>query len=120
VRFTELFVLRSLAVLDSVGKPATAGLHNSPAAQLAGWAMLPLILLSLAGLWLYRRSPLAWMTGGALALVMLSSGLTIVKPRFRFPIDPLLILFSVAALPPTVSARPLEARQSDPRGLSAG
>lgn len=118
LRFAELFVLRSLAVLDSVGKPATPGLHNSPAAQLVGWAMLPLMLLSLAGLWLYRQTPLAWMTGGALALVMLSSGLTIVKPRFRFPVDPLLILFSVAALPSAVSARSRDAQQSEPLSLS--
>ncbi len=119
VRFGYLFVLRSLAVLDSVGKPATPGLHNSLAAQLVGWAMLPLILLSLAGLWLHRRSPLAWMSGGALALVMLSSGVTIVKPRFRFPCDPMLILFSVAVLPSAVSARSLEQQQREPCSLSA-
>jgi hypothetical protein len=111
LRFAELFVLRGLAVLDSVGKPATAGLHNSLAARLIGWAMLPLILLSLPGLWLYRRSPLAWMTAGALLLVMVSSGLSIVKPRFRFPCDPLLIIFSVAALQSTVSARALKDQQ---------
>ncbi len=105
LRFAELFVLRSFAVLDSVGKPATRGVHNSIAAQILGWAMLPLLLLSLVGLWLYRRSPLAWVTAGALMLVMASSGLTIVKPRFRFPCDPLLIIFSVAALSSTVLAR---------------
>ena len=103
-RFAELFILRSLAVLDSVGKPATPGLHNSLPAQLIGWVMLPLILLSLAGLWLYHRSPLAWITTAALLLVMLSSGLTIVKPRFRFPCDPLLIIFSVAAIRYKVSS----------------
>jgi len=117
-RFAELFVLRSLAVFDSVGRPATPGLHNSLGARVIGWAMLPLILLSLPGLWLYRRSPLAWMTTGALLLVMVSSGLTIVKPRFRFPCDPLLIIFSVAALQSAVSARALKDRHTEPAGLS--
>jgi 4-amino-4-deoxy-L-arabinose transferase-like glycosyltransferase len=97
-RYAVLFIERALAVLDSVGKPATPGLHNSLGAELAGWLMLPVILLSLVGLWIFRRRPLAWVTLGALGLVMVSSGLTIVKPRFRFPCDPLLIIFSVAAI----------------------
>jgi hypothetical protein len=92
--------------------------HHSLGARLVGWAMLPLILLSLPGLWLYRRSPLAWMTTGALLLVMVSSGLTTGKPRFRFPCDPLLIIFSVAALQSTISARTHKARQTEPAGLS--
>ncbi len=97
-RYATLFVERALVVLDSVGKPATPGLHNSLVAELAGWAMLPILLLSLVGLWMFRNTPLAWITAGALCLVMVSSGLTIVKPRFRFPCDPLLFIFSVAAI----------------------
>jgi hypothetical protein len=97
-RYAELFVLRSLAVLDSVGRPATRGIQDSAFARAIGWAMLPVILLGLTGLVLCRRHPLAWMTAGALLLVMASSGLTIVKPRFRFPCDPLLAIFAVAAV----------------------
>ena len=104
-RYAELVILRSLAVFDSVGRPATAGLHTSMFAQAIGWAMLPIVLLGLFGLWLERRRPLAWITAGALALVMVSSGLTIVKPRFRFPCDPLLMIFSVAALAFTINGR---------------
>jgi 4-amino-4-deoxy-L-arabinose transferase-like glycosyltransferase len=97
-RYTDLALLRALAVFDSVGRPATPGLHNSLGARLVGWAMLPLILLGLLGLFRYRSCPLAWVTAGALFLVMLSSGLTIVKPRFRFPCDPLLMVFAAGAI----------------------
>jgi hypothetical protein len=97
-RFAELVALRSLAVLDSVGKPATRGVHNSPAAKLLGWAMLPLVLLSVLGLLRHRHSSLALMTMGCLLLIVVSSSLTIVKPRFRFPCDPLLFIFAAAAI----------------------
>ena len=97
-RFAELIALRSVAVLDSVGKPATRGVHDSLAAKLLGWAMLPFVLLSLLGLLRYRRSSLALMTMGCLLLIVISSALTIVKPRFRFPCDPLLFIFAVAAI----------------------
>jgi hypothetical protein len=96
-RYAGLAAGRALAALDSVGKPRTAGAHGSLASELVGWALAPFVALSLVGLWLKRRSPVAWLSGAALALVMLSSAATIAKPRFRFPCDPLLFVFSVAA-----------------------
>jgi hypothetical protein len=97
-RYAALAAGRALAALDSVGKPRTAGAHESRGAALIGWALAPCIALALLGLWRARRSPVAWLSAAALALVMLSSAATIAKPRFRFPCDPLLFVFTAAAL----------------------
>jgi len=94
VRWLELAVGRALAVLDSVGKPRTAGLHDNPWAKLVGWAMLPWIVFGLAGLWIDRRVPEARIVALAFLLVLASASATIVKPRFRFPVDPLLAIFA--------------------------
>jgi hypothetical protein len=83
-----------LAVLDSVGKPRTPGLHDNPWAKLVGWAMLPWIVFGLAGLWSNWRVPEARIVGMAFLLVLASSSITIAKPRFRFPVDPLLAIFA--------------------------
>src|ERR1700682_2342968 len=93
-RWAELALGRALAVLDSVGKPLTAGLHDSPWAKVVGWAMLPWIVFGLAGLWINRRAPEARIVALAFLLVLASSSATIVKPRFRFPVDPLLAIFA--------------------------
>jgi hypothetical protein len=93
-RWAELALGRALAVLDSVGKPATAGLHDNPWAKAVGWAMLPWIVFGLAGLWVNRRAPEARIVALAFLLVLASSSATIVKPRFRFPVDPLLAIFA--------------------------
>jgi hypothetical protein len=94
VRWVELALGRALAVLDSVGKPRTAGLHDNPLAKIVGWAMLPWIVFGLAGLWINRRVPEARIVALAFLLVLASSSATIVKPRFRFPVDPLLAIFA--------------------------
>jgi hypothetical protein len=96
-RFGALSLGRALAVVDSVGKPRTAGAHDAGAARLLGWAMLPLTLLGLAGLFVRRRSLGAQLAMVPLALVIAGSAATIVKPRFRFPCDPLLAIFAIEA-----------------------
>jgi hypothetical protein len=93
-QWAELALGRALAVLDSVGKPRTAGLHDNPWAKLVGWAMLPWIVFGLAGLWSNRSAPEARIVALAFLLVLASSSATIVKPRFRFPVDPLLAVFA--------------------------
>jgi len=97
-RYAELSVLRGLAVFDSVGRPKTQGVNSGRLAQIAGWALLPVVLLGVAGLILRWRHPIAWLTAGALGLVILSSALTLAKPRFRLPIDPLLCVFAMSAV----------------------
>ncbi len=97
-RYAELSVLRALAVFDSVGKPKTQGVNSGRLAQIVGWALLPVVLLGVAGLILRWRHPIAWLTGAALGLVILSSALTLAKPRFRLPIDPLLCVFAISAV----------------------
>jgi hypothetical protein len=94
-RYAELVVLRALAVFDSAGKPKTEGLHSSRLAQIAAYSLLPIMILGVFGLILYRKHALAWLTVAALGLVILSSAATIAKPRFRFPCDPLLGVFAV-------------------------
>jgi len=95
VRWAELAVGRAVAVLDSVGKPRTRGLHDRPWATLSAWAMFPWIVFGVAGLWVGRHAPEARIVALAFLLVLLSSAATIVKPRFRFPVDPLLAIFAV-------------------------
>ncbi len=95
-RWSELVVARALLVVDSVGNPKTTGLHSGFMGHVVGWLLLPMILLSIVGLVINYRNPLALFTVAALSLVILSSAATIVKPRFRFPCDPLLCEFSVA------------------------
>jgi hypothetical protein len=97
-RYAELSVLRALAVFDSVGKPKTQGVNSGHLAQLVGWSLLPVVLLGTAGLILRWRHPIAWLTAAALGLVILSSSLTLAKPRFRLPIDPLLCVFAISAV----------------------
>ena len=97
-RYAELSVLRALAVFDSVGRPRTQGLHSGRLAHIAGYALLPVVLLGAAGLILYRWHPVAWLAAAALALVVFSSALTLAKPRFRFPVDPLLCVFAVGTV----------------------
>ncbi|HLL55311.1 MAG TPA: glycosyltransferase family 39 protein [Myxococcaceae bacterium] len=97
VRWTGLALARAVFVLDSVGKPATRGAHDGLLARAAGWAMLPVTLLGLAGLWRERRRLASLLTAGALGCVVIASAATLVKPRFRFPCDPLLAPFAVAA-----------------------
>jgi len=93
-RWAVLALGRAVAVLDSVGKPRTVGLHDNPWAKLVGWAMLPWVVFGLAGLWINRRTPETRIVALAFLLVVAASSATIVKPRFRFPVDPLLAIFA--------------------------
>ena len=97
-RYSELFLSRGLLVADSVGRPATRGMHDGIAAKLVGWTMLPIVLLGLAGLFVHRRWPGAWFTAAALSMVIITSALMMVKPRFRFPVDPVLGVFAAAMI----------------------
>jgi hypothetical protein len=97
-RYVELSVLRAVAVFDSVGKPKTQGVNSGHLAQLVGYALLPVVLLGTAGLFLYWRNLFAWLTAAALALIIVSSAATLAKPRFRLPVDPALCVFAVAAV----------------------
>ena len=96
-RYAMLVVGRALATLDSVGKPKTRGAHDSLAAKAVGYLMFPWILLSLVGLVLDRKKPTTWLVAAAIGCVILSSALTITKPRFRFPCDPMLAVFAMVA-----------------------
>jgi len=96
VHWGELAVSRSFLVVDSVGNPRTQGLHSGVLGHLAGWILLPIILMSLVGLLFNYKNPLTWFTIAALLLIVVSSAATIVKPRFRFPCDPVLCEFAVA------------------------
>jgi hypothetical protein len=96
-RYAELSILRAAAVFDSVGRPRTQGVNSGRLAEIVGWALLPVVLLGVAGLILRWRHPIAWLTAAALGLVVLSSALTLAKPRFRLPIDPMLCVFAMSA-----------------------
>jgi hypothetical protein len=91
----QLSLARAVLVFDSVGNARTQGLHSGVLGHLVGWLLLPIILLGVVGLGFSFKHPLAWFTIAALSLVIISSAATIVKPRFRFPCDPLLCEFAV-------------------------
>jgi hypothetical protein len=93
--WVELAFERAVVVFDSVGNPRTQGLHSGLLGHLMGWIMLPVVLLGVVGLFARYKHPLSWLTMAALFLVVTSSAVTIAKPRFRFPCDPLLAEFSV-------------------------
>ncbi|HEX3940479.1 MAG TPA: hypothetical protein VHX11_03260 [Acidobacteriaceae bacterium] len=94
--YAELVILRAFVVFDSVGKPATAGLHESKLAQIVAWSLLPIMLFGLLGMFLKWKHPITWFSAAALGLVILSSAFTIAKPRFRLPCDPLLCVYAAA------------------------
>lgn len=119
LRFGALAIGRAAAVLDSVGRPRTAGAHDGLGARVVGWSLLPVTVLGLVGLWLRRRSVAARLAAIPLALVVVSASLTIVKPRFRFPCDPLLAPFAVeAAAVGFVRARARLRGRSKPRAAT--
>lgn len=97
-RWLGLSAARAAMVLDSVGRPRTRGAHDDRLAHLAGLALLPVVLLGVLGLFVYRRSVAAQLSAAALACVMLAAAPTLVKPRFRFPVDPALGTFAAALL----------------------
>ncbi len=97
-RWSMLAAGRVIAIVDSVGQARTRGAHDSLAGRGAGWLLLPWVLLGLVGLVLERRSLAARLTLAAVLLIAVSAALTIVKPRFRFPIDPALATFAVVAV----------------------
>jgi hypothetical protein len=113
VRYAALAFGRAVCVLDSVGRPATHGFHDEVLARLVGWAMLPFVLLGLVGLWLQRKRWVARLTAAALGAVVLASAATLVKPRFRFPCDPLLAPFAMQVI-----ARPGSRRAAPPARLA--
>jgi hypothetical protein len=95
-RYAELVALRAMLVVDSAGNPRTPGLYSAEPEVLVAYSLLPVVMLGIVGLYFNRRHPIAWLTMCALGLVVVSSALTIVKPRFRFPCDPLLSIFAVS------------------------
>ena len=97
-RYAELSVERGLLVVDSVGNPVTKGFHSGRAAHMTAWCMLPFVLLGFVGLLIFRRTEAGIFSILAVGLVILSSSLTMMKPRFRFPCDPLLATFASAAI----------------------
>jgi 4-amino-4-deoxy-L-arabinose transferase-like glycosyltransferase len=101
--YLELSILRAFAAFDSTGRPRTQGVNSGSGAEIAGYLLLPIVLAGFFGLFLYWRSPIAWVTAGALALVILSSALTLAKPRFRLPVDPALCVFAVGTV--SIAAR---------------
>jgi len=109
---------RGVAVADSAGRPKTEGLHSGVAERVVACAMLPFVLLGLAGMVRMRRSAAVWFAGFALGLVVLSSAVTLVKPRFRFPCDPLLCCFAACALA-SLTPGPRSRREPD-CGCSCG
>lgn len=100
-RYVWLSLQRAVLVADSVGNPKTEGMHSGVLARCVGWLMLPVVLLGFLGLFLYRGHPASWFASAALLLVVGSSAMTIVKPRFRLPCDPLLGTFAVLSMSPT-------------------
>ncbi len=96
LRWAKLWIARGALVVDSVGKPRTAGVHSSLASRLVGWTLFPFTMAGIVGLFICRKDPEVLFTSAALALIVLSSATTIVKPRFRFPCDPLLTVTAVA------------------------
>lgn len=115
-RWAELALGRALAVLDSVGRPRTPGLHENLWAKAVAWAMLPWILFGVSGLWIDRRAPEGRLVALAFLLVFVTSSVTIVKPRFRFPVDPLLAIFAVHFVFRVASA--ISVRWRDPDATS--
>ncbi len=97
-RWLGLAAARSLATLDSTGKPSAAGAPRGAASFVAGLGLSAIAVLGLMGLWLERRRDLAKLTAAAFCCVALSAALSIVKPRFRFPVDPMLGVFALVAL----------------------
>lgn len=98
VRWTALSVARAVTVLDSVGRPKTPGRHEAALAKLAGFAILPIVLFGLYGVFVFRRSMAAQLTGAALACVVVAAAPTLAKPRFRFPCDPSLAGLAAAGI----------------------
>ena len=105
LRWAKLWLFRGALVVDSVGKPKTAGTHSGLAPRLIGWAMLPFTIAGILGLWLFRGKPEVVFLSLAVLLVVLSSATTIVKPRFRFPCDPLLTVLAIGAITKLVTQR---------------
>jgi hypothetical protein len=96
-RYALLAGGRFLATFDSVGRPKTRGTHDSLAARAVGYSLGPWMLLSIVGLVLDRRRPTTWLVAASIACVALAGALTITKPRFRFPCDPMLAVLAAGA-----------------------
>jgi hypothetical protein len=97
-RWAGLATARAVATLDSTGKPSTAGAPRGTASLALGAVLSAVATLGVLGLWLHRRRTLSILTAIAFACVVASAAATVVKPRFRFPVDPLLGVFAVLAL----------------------
>jgi hypothetical protein len=96
--YAELAAARGVLVFDSVGHASTPGIQTGRLEHIAGWMLLPVVLLGLFGLFRYRRDMQALVCIAGLALVVASSAATMAKPRFRLPCDPVLFVFAVAGL----------------------
>jgi len=97
-RWALLFAARAALVLDSSGNPRSESFRLSVPALVVSGLLSFGVALSLFGLWRHRRRAVAWVAFAPLLLVAVSGGATLMKPRFRFPCDPLLASFAVAAL----------------------
>jgi hypothetical protein len=121
MRYAWLCIERGVIILDSVGKPKTKGIHSGLGEKLVGWGLFPITLLSLVGLIVQRRKPASFLTAAALLLIAASSAFTLVKPRFRFPLDPVLSVFAVAAIAGLLpSFFRLEAQPREVSGMVSG
>lgn len=113
IRYAELSVERAILIVDSVGNPVTKGFHSGLAAHIAAWGMLPFVLLGFVGLAVYWRKPAGIFSIMAIGLVVLSSSLTLMKPRFRFPCDPLIATFASAVIYSAYSSRAVRLKSPD-------
>lgn len=104
-KWVGLAVLRVVAMFDSVGNSRMRGEKGSLVVSLAGWSLTPWVILGVIGIITERKRFVAWLTAGALALVLFSAAITIAKPRFRFPVDPLLAVTGALALERAIATR---------------
>jgi 4-amino-4-deoxy-L-arabinose transferase-like glycosyltransferase len=119
-RWLSLAVGRGLATLDSTGRPATGQAPRGAAVWLIGLAVSAGVIAGLAGLVLARRRIAAQLLAAAFILVVISAAATISKPRFRFPCDPLLVVYGLALVRATTARIRRRRRRSDPQNDFGG
>jgi hypothetical protein len=113
VRWAWLCVQRAaVELVDPTGQPATPGAMTTMRAWI-GWVVVtPLTLLGLCGLLAHRRRPEARLAMAALGIVVAAAAVTVAKPRFRYPCDPLLFGFAGVLAADVTSRRRAQGRSS--------
>jgi len=96
-RWAWLVMARAALVMDSAGHPRSESFRLSGAARALAAALSVGFVLGLWGLWKGRRKWVTWVALTPLVIVMVSGGATLMKPRFRFPCDPLITPFALVA-----------------------